>query len=298
VAVALALGMLVALIVVLLANSDFGDKGSATPTADVPSVVGQSYPQAEAQLKGLGFAVERHDRNDVEEQPPDLVLGQDPEGGRKVAKGGTITLQVSSASIAMPNVVGQNRTQATAPLTKSNLTGNFVEEDSDQPPGTVLRSDPAAGAPVAKLPQGGRPTVNVVVAREPNIPIPDVSQLDPFAAAATLGQAGFQVSSAETPSDTVPKGKVVGTDPPAGTPVPRGSAVKVLVSSGPTLVDVPNMIGQTRAQAEAVLHDQLGFGLTIQLVNRGPANAGKVITQSPASGQLSKGSTLTLVVGT
>ena len=45
---------------------------------------------------------------------PTSSLGQDPEGGRKIPKGGLITLKVSSPTIAMPNVVGQNKAQATA----------------------------------------------------------------------------------------------------------------------------------------------------------------------------------------
>ena len=79
--------LLVGLIVFLLANSDFGDDGTATPTLDVPSVAGFSYGQAEAGLTGQGFTVARTDVDDPE-QVPDLVVGQDPEGGRKIPKGG------------------------------------------------------------------------------------------------------------------------------------------------------------------------------------------------------------------
>jgi serine/threonine-protein kinase len=295
-AICIALGALVALIVVLIANSDFGDEGSSTPTADVPNVVNRNYDQVAAELQRLGFVVERRD----EEQPtipPNVVLSQDPEEGRKFPKGGKIVLTVSSATITMPDVMGQTRAQAVSTLSKVNLNANFVEEDSDQPPGTLLRTDPAVGAPVAKLPLGGRPTVTVVVAREPKVPVPDVSALNVYDANASLGAAGFQVTTVDTPSDTVPKGGVVGTDPAAGTPLTRGSEVKLLISSGPALVDVQNMVGQPRATAESVLHDQLGFGLTITLQNRGPANSGKVVAQNPTSGQLPRGSTIVLVVG-
>ena len=157
VVIGIALALLVGLIVFLLANSDFGDDGAATPTLDVPTVAGVPYGQAEAVLKAQGFTVARHDV-DEPKQAPDLVLGQDPESGRKIPKGGLVTLTVSSPTIAMPNVVGQAKVQAAQTLAARNLTANFIEEDSDQPPGTVLRTDPAAGGPVAKLPQGGSPT--------------------------------------------------------------------------------------------------------------------------------------------
>jgi serine/threonine-protein kinase len=197
----------------------------------------------------------------------------------------------------MPNVVGQQRDQATATLATSNLTANVVEEDSQQPPGTVLRSDPAAGAPVAKLPLGGRPTVTVVVAREPAIPVPNVSSQDPNTAEQTLTAAGFRVTRVQVDSDTVPAGRVVGTDPSAGTPLPRNSDVKLLISSGPTMVPVPSTVNQPRATAEATLNGQLKFNVTVTFADGGPTKKGLVISQSPAGGEAPKGSVITIVVG-
>ena len=95
----------------------------------------------------------------------------------------------------------------------------------------------------------------------------------------------------------MPDKKVIGTDPPAGTPLPRGSAVKLLVSTGPSLVPVPSMVGQTRATAEALLHDTLGFGLQESFVNAGAARSGKVVTQTPSGGQALKGSTIVITIG-
>jgi serine/threonine-protein kinase len=295
VVIGIALALLVGLIVFLLANSDFGG-GTSSPKLDVPPAVGVPYGQAAAALEAKGFKVARKDV-DEPQQAPDLVLGQDPESGRKIDKGGLITLTVSSPTIAVPNVVGQAKGQATQTLAARNLTANFTEEDSDQPPGTVLRTDPAAGGAVAKLPQGGSPSVSVVIARIPLVPVPAVAGQDPFAAGAALSGAGFQVTVAQEPNDTVAKGAVIRTDPAEGTPLPRGSAVTLYVSSGPNLVNVPSLIGQTRATAEAVLHDQLGFGLTITLVNAGPTKKGLVVSQSPAGGQAAKGSAILLVVG-
>jgi serine/threonine-protein kinase len=296
-AIGIALALLVALIVVLLANSDFGSSGSSTPTLDVPSVTGISYGQAEAGLKAKGFTVARHDE-DAPDQPPDLVMGQDPENGRKIPKGGLITLKVSSATITVPDVVGKQRAQALQTLSAKYLTPNFVEEDSEQPPGTVLRTDPAAGGGVAKLPQGGRPTVNVVVAREPKVPVPDVAGQNPFAAAATLQQAGLTVTVVSTPSDTVPKDIVIGTDPAAGTPLTKGTEVKLQVSTGPALVAVPSVVGQPRATAEQLLNATLGFNVQVSFVNAGAPKKGLVVAQNPAAGtQAAKGSLVAIVVG-
>jgi serine/threonine-protein kinase len=296
IAVGLALVLLIGFIVFLLANSDFGNEAPSTPTADVPSVVGRNFAQAEAALREQGFEVARTDV-DAPSQLPNVVLAQDPEAGRKFPTGDPIALTVSSATITMPNVVGQARTEAASTLAATNLRPTFVEEDNDQPPGTVLRTDPGADGAVAKLPLGGRPTVTVVVAREPAVPVPDVTTQDPFGALTTLNAAGFQVTVQDVPSDTVPQGMVIGTDPAAGTPLPRGSAVRLLVSSGPSLVPVPSMVGQPRATAEAVLFGQLGFGLEISFANAGADKQGQVVAQEPGGGEAPRGSTIALVVG-
>jgi eukaryotic-like serine/threonine-protein kinase len=296
VAVGMAMALLIALIVVLLVQSDIGGGDSPPPSLDVPRVTGLPFGQAEAGLKAMGFKVARTD-DEAPQQAPDLVLGQDPEEGRKLVKGGLITLRVSGPNIKVPAVAGQTRDNATRILAQSNLVPKFVEQDSDQPPGTVLGTYPVVGAPVAKLPSGGSPEVAVAVAREPAIPVPDVSGQDEGTARATLVGAGFQVTSTPTSSDSVDVGKVIGTNPAAGTPLPRNTAVSLLVSTGPDLVTVPSTVGQTRAAAEALLHDSLGFGLQETLVNAGPTRSGQVITQSPNGGQQQKGSTIALTIG-
>ncbi len=294
VAVGVALALLLALIVVLLVQSDFGAGDNATPTLDVPGVIGVPYGQAEAALTKIGFTVKRVNE-DAPYQAPDVILDQHPVEGRKIPEGTLIALTVSSPTITMPDVTGQTKEAATSTLAKVNLVAKFVEGDSDQPPGTVLGSFPGAGAQVEK-PASGQATVSVLVARPPAVPVPDVSGQEPYPAAIALSAGDFQVTVVQTPSDTVPAGTVIGTDPAAGTPLPRGSAVNLLVSSGPGLVDVPNVVGQTKATAEAVLLGT-GFGVQESSANAGPSKTGKVVSQSPAGGQAPKGSPVAITIG-
>jgi beta-lactam-binding protein with PASTA domain len=182
-------------------------------------------------------------------------------------------------------------------LGKSNLAPDFLEVDSTLAPGTVLISDPLTGAQIPKNADGSRPVVKVAVAREPLVPVPDVAGQNPYAALTTLGGASFQVTVVPTPSDTVPSGAVIGTDPAAGTPLPRGAGVKLLVSSGPSLVNVPNVVGLPRATAEALLNSTLGFGVQVSFVNAGPTKTGKVVAQNPTGGPAAKGSTVAISVG-
>ena len=290
-AIATALGLLVALIVVLLLTANLGGGGSTVPQIGVDNVVGIPFAQAEAAVQKQGFKVVRLDVDS--DQPAEQVLSQSPGAGRRLAKGGIVRLSVSSSTITMPNVVGRSREQALSTLQQHHLNVTVVQQDAaNATPGTVLSTDPAAGAKVPKT----APNVTVTVAREPPVAIPDVSSQDPTAAANTLTQAGFQVTTVQTPSDTVPVGKVVGTDPAAGTMLSKGETVKLLVSSGPDLVDVPSTVGQTQADAIKTLQDA-GFGVQVSFQSGSPAQRGRVIAQAPVGGKAKRGSTIAISVG-
>jgi serine/threonine-protein kinase len=296
IAIGLAFGLLLALIVVLLLQVDLSGGGGRGPTVDVPTVVGTQFPQAETALTTQGLKVKRVDDEQQPSTPGDQVLEQDPVGGAKLQKGGTVTLTVSSTTVIVPDVVKQNREQASSALRNAGFSPNFVQVDSPEPPGTVLSTDPGAGTKVPKSPAGqAAPVVTVGVAREPNVPVPDVANQDIFAASAAVNAAGLVAQPTPTPSPTVPKGTVIGTNPAAGTPVPKGTSVQVLVSTGPELVNIPNVIGQPQAAAEAALTGA-GFNVQEQFVAF-PTKKGLVVAQYPAGGQGTKGSTVIIQIG-
>ena len=288
---------LIAAVIIGLVAFGASGGGGGGPTAEVPDVVGNSFTDAENALKFSGFKVERRD---VEgKDAPDLVLSQRPGGGEKLEKNGVVRLRVSKATFTMPEVVGKPRQDAVNQLIGLGLqdpTTNVAvtEEDSDQPPGTVLRSDPAAGTDTPKV---GRP-VTLFVAREPNIAVPNVAGQEAQTAQQLLQGAGFQVSAQSEPSDTVPVGRVTRTDPGAGTQVRRGSAVQMFVSTGPQMVAVPNVVGQQMEQAAQMLQ-AAGFQVfASQQGTNNPGDNGKVLAQNPPAGQrVPKGSGVTLTVG-
>ncbi|HEY6414894.1 MAG TPA: Stk1 family PASTA domain-containing Ser/Thr kinase, partial [Acidimicrobiales bacterium] len=164
---------LIAAVIIGLVAFGASGGGGGGPTAEVPDVVGNSFTDAENALKFSGFKVERRD---VEgKDAPDLVLSQRPGGGENLEKNGTVVLRVSKATFTMPEVAGKQRPDAVNQLIGRGLQdppNNIVvtEEDSDQPPGTVLRSDPAAGT---DWPKAGRP-VTLFVAKEPSVAVPSV----------------------------------------------------------------------------------------------------------------------------
>jgi eukaryotic-like serine/threonine-protein kinase len=298
IAIGLAFGLLLALIVVLISQVDLGGGGGGAPTLDVPSVVGLPYGQAEAALTAQGFKVERVDDTTQVNTPADQILAQNPEGGSKLEKGGTITLTVSSNTLTVPDVANQTKEQATAKLKAAGFTPTVVQVDSTLAPGTVVSTDPGANAQLPKSAPGQPgPTVTMNVAREPVVAVPEVSGQDVFAANSAIVAAGLQGQAVPTPSPNVAKGLVIGTNPAAGTQVPKGTTIQVLVSTGPALVDVPNVVGQTQEAAVNLLNTQLGLGVQVQLQNAGAAKKGIVLSQNPAGGQVQEGATVVIFVG-
>ncbi|MEX1007435.1 MAG: Stk1 family PASTA domain-containing Ser/Thr kinase [Acidimicrobiia bacterium] len=282
ISVVIAFGLLLVLIIALLVQSDFGDEGTTVPTPAVTAVTNLLYPDAEATLTAQGFRVVR---KDVEsDQKADLVLEQKPGAGLKLRRGGTVTLTVSSATVVLPDIVGKNRQEAAAILKTKHIVPDWVEQDApDKLPGTVLETTPPKDSSIPK----DFAFVRVIVSKQPLVAVPDVANLDAVAAAAAIGQAGLQVNSTPTPvpSDTVPLDMVIGTDPAAGEQVPRDSLVTLLISSGPSTVDIPNTVGLTRADAERAL---TGIGCSVKVLFKTVplVQKGKVVLQSPASGQI------------
>jgi serine/threonine-protein kinase len=286
--------LIAAVIIALLAS---GGGGGGGPTAEVPNVINKPFAEADQALKLSGFKVSRKDV--VGKDPPDIVLSQKPTGGEKFQKNGTVTLRVSKATFTMPALTGKQRTDAVNDLIAVGLQdpNNGIdnqEVDSDQPPGTVVGSNPAAGAQVPKAGQ----KVTLQIARQPSIAMPNVVGQESQTAQQLLQQAGFQVSVQSEQSDSVPTGRVTRTDPGANTQVKRGSSVTMFVSTGPQTVDVPNVVGQMQAQASQTLQ-QAGFQVFVsQQSTNNPTENGRVLAQNPAGGaQTTKGGGVTLTVG-
>jgi serine/threonine-protein kinase len=285
------LGLLAAVIVFALFFLENDTKGNSTPLVGVPDVTtgNPEFTAAASQLEGLGFEVERVDREnpDVER---DRVFQQDPEANTRARKGSTITLTVSSAQVTIPSdLVGQGFDSVQSTLTSLDLLANRQDRESaDQAPNTVLALDPPGGTSVER-----GSTVAVAVAKTPQIPVPSVQGQDQNAASATLQNAGLQVQIQPAPHDTIPLGSAIGTNPQAGTKVDPGSTVQLIVSTGPTTVEIPNTVGTTQVEAQAALTSK-GFSVAVSF---GPGTDGVVVAQNPSGGMAPPGSVVAITVG-
>jgi serine/threonine-protein kinase len=97
-------------------------------------------------------------------------------------------------------------------------------------------------------------------------------------------QLGLELEEEREFSEDVEQGRVISTDPVAGTQVSEGDTISVVISRGPEEVAVPRLVGQTEQQAVETLRS---VSLEIGAVTREPSDEqpeGRVIRSDPAQG--------------
>ncbi|WP_347813791.1 Stk1 family PASTA domain-containing Ser/Thr kinase [Allobranchiibius sp. GilTou38] len=127
--------------------------------------------------------------------------------------------------------------------------------------------------------------------------VPDVVGRQQGAALAALHAHHLGSAVREVYSESVPKGAVVASEPGAGAQVRRIGSVTLQVSRGPERHEVPTLVGNTQAQAQAAL---TAAHLALGTVGDGYSEtvpAGRVISSNPAAGaSLKRGTQVALVV--
>ena len=108
---------------------------------------------------------------------------------------------------------------------------------------------------------------------------------------------GFRIVMVEQPSDTVAQGVVISQDPPAGTEkLMDDQIIQITVSSGPSLVEMPDIIGFTQANASKKL-DALGIQYKMVMVdNDGTMAAGCVASTDYKAGTKINTENVTVIV--
>lgn len=126
------------------------------------------------------------------------------------------------------------------------------------------------------------------------VKVPRVAGLTQVAAERQIEDAGLQANSRREFSDKSP-GTVLRTIPAAGERVKRGGSVTVVVSKGPELTDVPNLVGLHVEEAKLLI-DRSGLivGAIENRHSRDPVGA--VLEQDPKPGKVRKGDPVNLVV--
>jgi eukaryotic-like serine/threonine-protein kinase len=221
------LGLLLLLVVAGLLIWLFAIRGNDDKTT-VPKVVGMPSQAAVARLH------EKH-LKDVpfsgpSSRPKGVVFAQQPGAGRRVKKGATVQISISSgpARVSVPDVTGLSEAVAKQRLAAAGFPSTRIKRvASSHPKGIVVDQAPLAGVSATK---GTTVELSVSSGRKPVV-VPSLVGSTQGAAVAVLARRGLKAKLQNVPS-TKPIGQVVAQKPPAGKEVDKGSAVMLNVSRG------------------------------------------------------------------
>jgi serine/threonine protein kinase len=257
----------------------------------VPKVTGNQLNVAIALLDQEGFQVGSIDR--VERQTaPNTVLEQDPVASPPgdsaeedcslltfFCSKPKVNLTVSNGpgSSTVPGTSGLEAEEATEKLEAAgfkvetqNQASSSVEE------GLVIHSEPSGGSTATN-----GSTVTLVVSSGPQqVKVPALVGSQRGAAVERIRGRGLEPSVTEEESSS-PAGQVLSQSPSAGSEVPLGSSVSIVVARAKQLTKVPSVVGVERREAVEAIR---AAGLTPVVEEEETENEeeiGLVISQSP-----------------
>jgi beta-lactam-binding protein with PASTA domain len=292
------------------------------PPREVPKVEGMLQEQAAARLREHGFNVGKIDRKESS-QNAGTVLDQEPEGGKKAARGTAVDLEVAvprGSTIEVPDVVGDSRDRAVQKLRGKRLTvaQPITYQASCEEAGKVLRQDPDEDA---RVPPGTAVALVVASAGAEPVRVPRLVGVRLNDAHRALRERPFKIGRVERrPTSQQPPDTILEQSPRADTLIAPGCPVNVVVAvepprvTAPTpqptppvpspndVVDVPSMLGMTRSDAVATLQ-KLSLRVTVDYKDVPPPTTraarvpkhDEVLSQSH-SGPVRRGTTIRLTV--
>jgi serine/threonine-protein kinase len=126
------------------------------------------------------------------------------------------------------------------------------------------------------------------------VQVPNVVNSTISVATQRLRNEGFEVVPVRDNSDR-PRNTVIGQDPEGETTADKGSRVTITVSDGPSITEVPDVIGDTRMEAHRALR-AAGFGVDEKRVASDKVRIDRVVAQTPDGGLLERGKAVTIEV--
>lgn len=263
--------------------------------ANVPAVVNMSREEAARIAAENDFAI-TFTEDYSETVAAGMVISTDPKPGDRVLRSTTITAVVSKGPerYPVPPIIGLSLSDVRIALSNSNLTtGDITEAYSDTIPVDHIIS---ASYNEGDLLKRDTPVDLVVsIGREP-VSVPNVTKMPKEEAIATLEGLGLVVQISEEKHDaTVAAGKVISQSPAEASTLYRGEVVTLVISKGPEMTEVPDVIGMRRAEGVRALQDA---GFEVEVINSSNPFQTTITATDPKEGsQAPKGSKIKVTLG-
>jgi serine/threonine-protein kinase len=253
--------LIVVLLLALLAGLGGWYYGVARYTS-TPGVLNIPESAARVKLDRAGLSMKVEDESYSETVRKGYVVSTDPAPGDRVLKDGSVGAVVSLGPERhkVPDVRNKTLDDAQQALDEAKLAyGEEVQRfDEKIAKGRVITTDPARGTSLRR-----NTAVDVVVSKGPRpIRIPDLTGRPADPAKAILEKRGFEVDTTQVNDDQVPKGRVISQSPDSGTGQ-KGDVISLVVSKGPVMVEVPNVVGMGLADAQQRL-EAAGFAVSVR----------------------------------
>ena len=227
-----------------------------------PGVLNLTESAARVKLDqaGLGMKVEDHAFSETVSKG--YVIETDPDPGDRVLEDGTVgaVISLGPERHKVPDVRNESLDDAQMALDDAKLAyGDAVNRYHEKiAKGRVITTDPAPGTALRR-----NTAVDVVVSKGPRpIRVPDFTGKPAARAETVLEDRGFEVDTTEVNSDTVRTGRVISQSPDSGTGQ-KGDVISLVVSKGPVMVEVPDVVRMGIDEARSRLEDA-GFRVVVR----------------------------------
>lgn len=197
----------------------------------------------------------------------------------------------------VPNLIGQSQSVATRQLRTAGFqVAAAVDQQFSEnaPTGAVIGTHPGAGSHLL----GGKAVQLVLSKGAERFTVPAVAGQSYAQAQQAFAAMPLRLKRADTadPTGNIAPGQVIKTDPAPAAKVKRDAVITVYVSTGPPIIAVPDVSGQSQNDANSTLVGA-GFKVALSQDYSDKVPAGSVISQDPAGkASVAKFSTVNLVI--
>ena len=187
--------------------------------------------------------------------------------------------------VEIPDLIGSDQAEALKELQSLGFkVGIENSADPNVPSGSVIRTQPAGN--IVTNPDS---LVTIIVSVGPEaFPVPYIIDLETARGIYIVEQSGFKIGQKiEVNDDSVPRGFIISQNPVAGTKMSPGSAVDLVISTGPSLIEITDLSRKSLVDAIQILEtlgleyefiEEYSEDVSVGLVSHTTPEAGEIVT--------------------